>query len=177
MAFRDLDPGTSPPLSYRGELPSTTMKLKPNLSRRDGSDGEEGKQEYYVLGGGHLGEWVARRLQSAGHSVTLIDETRDPAEIDGEQGDPRDVQVLADAGLSSASRVVVATPRDSRNMLIAQLVRTHFEVPEVIVLVNTPERCTLVAEAGHEPVCATSALSDALVDNLEQRERGLDQTA
>ncbi len=120
----------------------------------------------YVLGGGHVGTAVARRLRTDDHDVCVVDESCDPSEPVGFQGDPTDVRALEAAGVAGASTVVVATPSDRRNLLVAQLVRVHFDVPRVVVLANVPDRRDLLAEAGHEPVCATSALSDALVDRV-----------
>lgn len=117
---------------------------------------------HFVLGGGHVGTAVANALREADRSVVLIDES--PNRFDGRtiEGDPRNLELLEAAGLSAASTVVVATRSDSRNLLVAQLARVRFDVPETVVLVNVPDRLDVVADAGHEPVCATSALSDAL---------------
>lgn len=127
--------------------------------------------EYVVLGGGHLGESVARSLQARDHTVRLVDETRNPDDVPTHLGDPTDVNLLAVAGVGDASTVVVATGEDSRNLLVAGIVRAHFDVPEVLVLVHVPDRHDLVAEVGHEPVCATAALTDALLDGIEETER------
>lgn len=141
------------------------MTLKPKLSTKNGpADGDAA--EYYVLGGGHLGKAVAERIQADGYAVSLVDESHDSSDLPGLQGNPADIRTLAEAGLSGAPTVIVATPLDRQNLLIAQLVRAHFDVHRVIVLVNAPERFDLLAETGHELVCATSAVSDALVDNL-----------
>jgi trk system potassium uptake protein TrkA len=123
-----------------------------------------------VLGGGQLGVAVARRLRENGDTVTLVDELA-PQEHAGlpetavVHGDPSDTDVLEDAGLDHAETVVVATRTDSRNLLIAQLVNANFDA-DVVVLTNTPDRLDPIAQAGHEPVCATAVLSDALVNNV-----------
>jgi trk system potassium uptake protein TrkA len=147
--------------------PNRTMRTTVSRITGEESSNEDGRDDYYVLGGEHIGESIARDLQSDVHSVNLIDETHDPGEIPGLRGNPADIEVLKDAGLSDGSTVVVATPEDSQNLLIAQLVRTHFEVSDVLVFVNAPARFDIVADAGHEPVCVTTAVSDALVTALE----------
>lgn len=124
--------------------------------------GPDGVQ--FVLGGGHTGRAVARRLRANGHAVALIDETRHDSALPGTEGDPTDVRVLDDAGVERASRVIVASRSDRRNLLIAQLVRSRYDVDRVLVLANEPPRFDLFADAGHEPVCATTALSEALVE-------------
>jgi trk system potassium uptake protein TrkA len=125
----------------------------------------------YVLGGSHLGVAVARRLHAAGHDVTLVDADAD-ADVDDPptlRGDPRDVTVLSDAGVTETSTVIVATPDDGWNLLVAQLLRTRFGISEAFVVVHTPERSELVAEAGHEPICATTVLADGVVDGVRPR--------
>jgi trk system potassium uptake protein TrkA len=129
--------------------------------------GPPDEQAVLVLGGEQVGESIAQRLQADGYSVGLVDETLDSEVVPTNTGDPSDVRVLAEAGAARASAVVVATPRDSRNLLIAQLVRAHFDVTDVLVLVNSPDRSDLVADVGHEPVCATTALSEAVAADLE----------
>lgn len=142
------------------------MTPNPNPSASDSPPGERTAADYYVLGGGSLGAAVTERLRADGHHVALVDDGHDPSDLSGFQGDPSDVRTLDDAGVGGASTVVVAAFRDSRNLLIAQLVRAHFDVPRVLVLANEPNRVEPLAAAGHEPVCATSALSEALADHV-----------
>jgi len=141
------------------------MKLKPNLSTRSEQTGREAA-ELFVLGGEHVGAAVARRLRAHGHDVALVDAVHEPSDIPVQQGNPADVRTLGEAGVSSASTVVVATPCDSRNLLVAQLARAHFDVSRVVVLASVPDRCELLTAAGHEPVCATTALSTEIVDKI-----------
>ena len=124
------------------------------------------KSAYYILGGRYLGSAVARRLRADGYTVCVVDGSYDRSETPGLRGDPADIRTLEAAEVGSASTVVVATGSDSRNLLIAQLVRASFGVTNVVVLVNTPDRLEMFTEAGHDPVCATSALSDTLVDTI-----------
>lgn len=140
--------------------------MKPNLVTGNEPPNDAGETEYYVLGGGPVGEAVAERLSADGHTTTIVDESYDSSELPGREGDPADIQTLKEAGLSDGATVIVATRRDRRNLLIAQLVRAHFDVSRILVLVNVPNRYDVLVEAGHEPVCATTVLSDALVGCL-----------
>jgi trk system potassium uptake protein TrkA len=138
------------------------------------SDSDE-HPEYYVLGGQDLGVSLTRQRQEDGCAASFVDELPTPATIQGYHGDPGDAAVLADAGIDASSVVIVLTPTDSRNLLIAQLVRTRFGVADVFVLVNRPERYDLVAEAGCEPISGTSARSGMLSDSLAETTPTTDQ--
>lgn len=153
------------------------MKLKPNRVTSDEPPDEGTGGEYYVLGGEHVGEMVARRLQADGHTVTVVDAAHDSTDIPGHKADPQDLRALEEAGVSDTSTVVVAMSCDSQNLLTAQLVSAHFDVSETVVLVNVPDRCDVFAAVGHEPICATTTLSDAVVDSLKETNRSANQTA
>jgi Trk K+ transport system NAD-binding subunit len=138
--------------------------MSPTRSTRGGSTEEARDSTHYVLGGEHVGIATAERLRANGHRVVFVDEAHDADTVPEFAGDPAAVDVLSASGVGNASTVVVATHSDSRNLLIAQLVRAQFDVPRVVVIVNDPDRRSLFAEAGHEPFCATTALAEAVGD-------------
>ena len=117
---------------------------------------------YYVLADGHVGRAIAETLQANDQHVTIVAESHESNDIPGFAGDPSALDVLSESGIDAASTVIVATASDRRNLLVAQLVRTHFDVPRVIALVNHPDRTPLFTAAGHEPFCVTTVLSDAV---------------
>ncbi len=121
---------------------------------------------HFVLGGARVGIAIAEQLQADGHPVTIVDERDDSANVPGVQGSPTDIGLLTESGLNTATSVVVGTRSDARNFLIAQLVQVHFDVPQITVLVHDPERLSAVAEAGHEPLCVTTVLSEAVVKRI-----------
>jgi len=139
--------------------------MSPIQARRSDSSDEE-ETTHYVLGGDHVGNAIAEQLQTNGYRVTLIDESYESDDIPGFSGDPTEVKVLSESGVDAASTVVVATRSDSRNLLIAQLLRARFDVQRVVAFVDDPDRLPLFAEAGHDPFCVTTALSEALAEDL-----------
>jgi len=132
-----------------------------DTSRERSTDGE-----LFVLGGGAVGAAVSRELQAAGHTVVLVDDAVDPPGIRTVEATPTDVETLREAGLPAASAVVVASQSDRRNLLLAQSIRVRFDTPRVVVLVNSDDRVDLFADAGHEVVCATSAVSTAVAEQV-----------
>jgi trk system potassium uptake protein TrkA len=132
----------------------------------DHSPDETEEITHYILGGTNVGIAIAERLHAAGHGVAIVDESHEPGDIPGVSGDPAAAEVLSESGIEAASTVVVATGLDRRNLLVAQLVRARFDVPRVVAFVNDPDRLPLFAEAGHEPFCVTTALSEAVGEAL-----------
>lgn len=138
----------------------------------DSSDEEEGKEKeeeettHYVLGGDAVGTAIADQLRTDGHRVALIDTSDESGAVPGAGGDPTASTVLSKSGIDASSTVVVATRSDPRNLLIAQLVRARFDVPRVVAFVDDPDRLPLFVEAGHEPFCVTTALSETLAEEL-----------
>ena len=150
------------------QRPSTTRdRTMERLRDRLGGDGSADETaEYVVLGAGGVGVSIAEELRAAGHAVTLVGEQQSTTDLPGVTGRPDDRRVLERAGLSERSTVVVATPRDRRNLLVAGLVRSRFGVADCLVLVNAPDRMDAVAAADLEAFCVTSELSAAVVDRL-----------
>jgi trk system potassium uptake protein TrkA len=136
---------------------------------RDGPDGTT-RQPYAVLGGGDVGASIATQLVADGDEVTFVDEDCAETAENGVAGDPSDVAVLRGAGLADVATVVVATLRDKRNLLIAQIVKTHFDVTEVFVFVNRPDRSDIVVETGHSPICVSTEISAAVVGRLREHD-------
>jgi Trk K+ transport system NAD-binding subunit len=141
----------------------------------DDSGDAHTRTTHFVLGGGNLGAAIAERLRREGHTVTTVDvPTRLTDELsaargDDDQrivGDPRDVDLLAAAGVETASSVIVATQSDARNFLVAQLVRVNFDVPRIVVLVHDPTRTEPLADAGHEPLCVTATVSETITEQI-----------
>jgi trk system potassium uptake protein TrkA len=142
------------------------MSLKPQRSTRIEPSDEDPTPECYVLGGGPVGETIAERLRADGYASAVVDESYSSARVPGHRGDPADIQTLEDAGVSEEATVIVATGEDRRNLLIAQLAAVHFDVSDVFVLANTPDGYEPLADAGHRPICVTTALSETVVDSL-----------
>ena len=121
--------------------------------------------DVYVLGDGVVGAAVTRRFLDDDRSVIAIDASTEPEDVPAGRRDTIDLSALDDAGVDDASTVIVATSSDSRNLLAAQLIRRRFGVERVLVVANDPERVDAFVDAGHEPICATTALSNAIVDH------------
>lgn len=141
---------------------SIKLPMRPLLR----STNEESAADYVVLGGNHVGEAVANRLHDRGYDVVVVTDAPAASAVRTVEADPAELSTLESLALTDAVTVLVATQSDARNLLVAQLVRANFDVPRTVVLTNSPDRTDSVDAAGHEPICATSAIADAVVEEL-----------
>ncbi|MDR2268128.1 MAG: NAD-binding protein, partial [Holosporaceae bacterium] len=85
-----------------------------------------------ILGAGDLGLGVAKRLQDFGESVTLIEKSRQAAEmaaasgIDVIVGDALQPEVLKKAGIEDAVHLVAALSQDEQNLVACRLAESLF---------------------------------------------------
>ncbi|KAA9396387.1 potassium transporter TrkA [Haloarcula sp. CBA1130] len=138
----------------------------PLRAGRTDSSNETEEASHYILGGGQVGTAIAQQLLAAGQQVTIVDNSYESSDIPGFTGDPATIDVLVEAGVETASTVIVVTRSDRRNLLIAQLVQARFDVPRVIAFVHDPARVPLFAAAGHEPFCVTTAIAETFGETI-----------
>ena len=120
-----------------------------------------------IAGGGKVGANPARTLIWGGHEVTLI-EQRDArfAQLEAElehqvhKGDATELFTLERAGIERPPDIVVAvTGDDEDNVVICQLARDRYGVPNLIARVNDPRNQPYFDVLGiTQTVCATSGL-------------------
>ena len=136
----------------------------------------------YVLiaGGGKVGSNLARTLIRAGHEVTLI-EQRDvrydqlEAELEHQvhKGDATELFTLERAGIQRPPDVVVAvTGDDEDNIVICQIARERYGVPNLIARVNDPRNQPYFDLLGIAPTVSATAAIMGLIEH-EVPEHGL----
>lgn len=124
--------------------------------------------ETVVIGGdGAVGETLAGQLASGPAAVVFLDEDESAVEHATEAGadarvaDPSEAATFDHEDIEGAGTAIVASREDSHNLLVAQFLRLQ-RTERVIALVNDPRNVEAFAEAGIEPVCASTTLASAL---------------
>ncbi|MFW5919473.1 MAG: NAD-binding protein [Halanaeroarchaeum sp.] len=123
--------------------------------------------ETFVVGGGHLGHDIARRLVAKGRSVTVIGSTPmadPPPNLEVEHVDVLDETALLPIGLSDDPTVLAVTGSDSTNLLVAQLARVTYDAERVLVRVNDPRRASAFHALGVEVVNASATLGRIIAE-------------
>jgi trk system potassium uptake protein TrkA len=129
-----------------------------------------------VVGCGRVGSSVARTLLREGHEVSCLDE--DPEaharlEVGLEQGwedsggsftvgTALEVDALLEAGVERADAFIAATDGDNTNIVISQIAKKRFRVPNVIARILDPLRAKWYEEQGVRTVCPTRVAIDML---------------
>lgn len=131
-----------------------------------------------IVGCGRLGAFMADRLSRNGHSVVAIDINPKAfdalsAEYGGFklEGNGTELSVLKKARIDKADLVIAATRHDNANLMVAQIARKIFNVPEVFARIFDPKREEIYQSLGVDTVCPTTIAADALTERIEQRSR------
>ena len=116
-----------------------------------------------IVGCGRLGSGLANQLSRIGHSVVVIDSDEDTFEglssdFSGFRivGDATQLAVLKQAKLKDADIFFATTHGDNVNLMVAQVARKLFNVPQVLARVFDPRREQVYNQLGIETICPTS---------------------
>jgi trk system potassium uptake protein TrkA len=130
-----------------------------------------------VVGCGRLGALLAGRLSEAGCGVVVVDRSETAFErLDREfsgttlAGDATELAVLREAGMEAAQCVLASTEDDNVNLLVAEVARTYFRVPRVLVRVFDPWREALYEDGGLEAISPTRLAAAAFLEALGRPE-------
>lgn len=120
-----------------------------------------------IVGCGRLGSQLANQLSRMGHSVVVID--TDEATFNDlspdfsgfhVEGDATQMAVLKAAKLKKADVFFATTHEDNVNLMVAQVARKLFNVPNVLARVFDPKREHVFDRLGIETICPTSVAAE-----------------
>jgi trk system potassium uptake protein TrkA len=129
-----------------------------------------------IVGCGRLGALLASHLSRSGSRVVVIDRDRDSftlleAGFSGfcVTGDAVEHDVLREAGLAEADCLLAVTEKDTLNLMVAQVAKSVFEVPQVIARVYDPHRVALYRRLGIETISPTSLTAREFLHVVTQK--------
>ena len=108
-----------------------------------------------IVGGGKVGTYLAQILIADGHTVKVIEGTREEFQRAAQElpaevivfGSGTDPNVLESAGIRDADVVAAVTRTDETNLVITSLARFEFNVRRTIARVNIPKNAWLFTPA------------------------------
>jgi trk system potassium uptake protein TrkA len=156
---------------YPNGLAGTEAATPGTVECAVGNETELVQVKVVIVGCGRVGSTLARELDAAGHSVTIIDERVSAFNRlgDGFQGNMVvgtgiDESVLRRAGIEEADCFASVTNGDNRNIMAAQVAKVVFNVPKVITRIYDPIREQTYREFGLETICSTTIVSSMIGD-------------
>lgn len=131
---------------------------------------------YLVLvGGGHVGLQLAKRLIARGHEVLVLEkdsrQVQRLSNVLGEEyvmhGDGCELHTQRSAGFNRADVVVAVTGEDEDNLVACQLAKEEWKVKKVLSRVNDPTHEDIFREIGIDhTVSATGIIFNLLEQQL-----------
>ena len=138
-----------------------------------------GKDSGYtvIIGCGRLGASLANAISDKEASVMMVDRDERAFRKLGTAyggltltGDATDIAVLRSAEIERADTVVSVTNDDNTNIMVAQIARNVYHIPNVICRLYDPEREIVYKEFGIDTICPT-VLSTREIDRLLGKEK------
>jgi Trk K+ transport system NAD-binding subunit len=144
------------------------MKIRTHL--QDTIDSSSEYLSLLIVSDSHIGSRLATDIDSV--RIHLITNTptvasQTPDSVQTTVGTITRVETLRTG--ADATIAVVALQRDRQALLVAQLLRTQFEMGDLLVLVNDPNRREAFDDIASFVVCVSSCLSAELGGRVEQQ--------
>jgi trk system potassium uptake protein TrkA len=127
-----------------------------------------------IVGANKVGYFLAKRLISGKHTVSIIDKEREICEELSKEldalvinGDACDPEILEEAGITRADVLAAVTGEDEDNLIICQLAKERFNLRRTVGRVNNPDNEHAFSELGVDiPVDATSIISKIIEEEV-----------
>ena len=123
-----------------------------------------------IVGCGRLGGALANRLSKSGHRVVVVDQREiafDKLSTDFSGfkliGDAVELHILKQAKIEQADYLFATTTSDNTNLMVAQVARTIFNVPQVVARVFDPRREEIYRDFGVETISPTKLSTEAFL--------------
>ena len=125
------------------------------------------------MGCGRVGSSLATELEALGHSVSIIDQTREAfrrlgPDFKGQTvtGVGFDRDTLLEAGIEKASAFAAVSNGDNSNILAARVARETFGVSNVIARIYDPKRAEVYERLGIPTVATVSWTADQILRHV-----------
>jgi len=126
-----------------------------------------------IMGCGRVGSGLAIELEAAGHSVSVIDQSREAfrrlgADFQGRTvvGVGFDRDTLLEAGIENADAFAAVSNGDNSNILAARVARETYGVENVVARIYDPARAEIYQRLGIPTVATVLWTTDQIIRRL-----------
>lgn len=124
-----------------------------------------------IMGGGKVGESLARRILENRHEVKLIEVSRERSyklanELDIEVicGDGTNIAVLENAGVWEADCFIAISGNDADNLVASQLAKNYFNAKKVIARANDPRNMEMMHVLGVDYAVSSTEIIARIIE-------------
>lgn len=124
-----------------------------------------------IMGGGKVGESLARRILENRHEVKLIEVSRERSyklanELDIEVicGDGTNIAVLENAGVREADCFIAISGNDADNLVASQLAKNYFNAKKVIARANDPRNMEMMHVLGVDYAVSSTEIIARIIE-------------
>ena len=130
-----------------------------------------------IAGAGRVGGQLASDLAALGHDVVVIDNHPDALDVLGKsfngmaiQGEAYDVDVMAEARITSADVFCAMTDDDNTNLMAAEVAKVVYGVERVLARLHDPAREGSYRALGIPYISATNLLATVALERIVYEE-------
>jgi len=126
-----------------------------------------------IMGCGRVGSSLATALEAEGHSIAIIDQTREAFRRLGPDFKGRTVtgigfdrDTLTEAGIEGADAFAAVSNGDNSNILAARVARENYGVKNVVARIYDPGRAEIYQRLGIPTVATVSWTTDQILRRI-----------
>lgn len=125
-----------------------------------------------IVGGGHVGFYLAKELAQGHHTVSLIERNHASCEEIAKEltnvlvinGDGCNTRFLEDAGINRADVVAAVTGSDEVNLMVCQLAKQSSKVKRTVARVNDPKNTHTFNEVGVDVAVDSTSIIAKIIE-------------
>lgn len=124
-----------------------------------------------IMGGGKVGESLARRIMEGRHEVRVIEvdklralQLANDLDVEIICGDGTNIGVLERAGVQSADCFIAISGNDADNLVASQLAKQHFGAKKVIARANDPRNLETMRVLGVDYAVSSTEIIAQLIE-------------
>lgn len=128
--------------------------------------------EIIIIGDDRLSYHLGKLFLAKGHTLSIINQNLEHCSYLAKNlkatiihGDGSDPDMLYQAGAHTADVIVAATPYDQDNLVICQLSKSYFQIPQSLAMVNDPDNIIVFEQLGFKAISPTFIMGE-IIDQL-----------
>ena len=115
-----------------------------------------------IIGCGQLGSQLANLLDAQNHDIAIIGPKQNLINNLNENfsgilvpGNQLDVETIKSAGVENCDCTICVTESDNKNIMLAQLIKSKFNLSNIIVRILDPIKCEIYSQMGYNTISPT----------------------